>query len=71
MPVVNIKPLLLLPFKKSKIVKFALGKTVLSGTGCNGMFPWIPFSIVLITQGFNPLGVLVWHIAMFCLYSCK
>jgi len=30
MPVVNIKPLLLLPFTKGKIVKFALGKTVLS-----------------------------------------
>ena len=30
MPVVNIKPLLLLPFKKAKIVDFALGKTMLS-----------------------------------------
>ncbi|WP_396597652.1 DUF5687 family protein [Dokdonia sp. R86516] len=66
MPVVNIKPLLLLPFKKTKIVKFALGKTVLSFWNWMHAFFFIPFSIVLITQGFNPLGVLVWHIAMFC-----
>ncbi|WP_035335142.1 DUF5687 family protein [Dokdonia sp. PRO95] len=66
MPVVNIKPLLLLPFKKTKIVKFALGKTVLSFWNWMHAFFFIPFSIVLIAQDFNPLGVLAWHIAMFC-----
>lgn len=64
MPIVNIKPLLLLPFTKPKIVKFALGKTVLSFWNWMHAFFFIPFSIVLISHDFNPLGVLVWHIGM-------
>jgi len=64
MPVVNIKPLLLLPFKKTKIVKFALGKTVLSFWNWMHAFFFIPFSIVLIAHDFNPLGVLAWHVGM-------
>ncbi|MDE0598787.1 MAG: DUF5687 family protein [Dokdonia donghaensis] len=66
MPVVNIKPLLLLPFKKTKIVKFALGKTVLAFWNWMHAFFFIPFSIVLLVKGFNPLGVIAWHVAMFC-----
>ena len=66
MPVVNIQPLLLLPFTKKKIVTFALGKTVLSFWNWMHAFFFVPFSIVLIAQGFDPLGVIVWHIAMFC-----
>ncbi|WP_405203196.1 DUF5687 family protein [Dokdonia sp. LLG6352-1] len=66
MPVVNIKPLLLLPFKKTKIVKFALGKTVLAFWNWMHAFFFIPFSIVLLAKGFNPLGVIAWHVAMFC-----
>lgn len=66
MPVVNIKPLLLLPFKKTKIVKFALGKTVLAFWNWMHAFFFIPFSIVLLAKGFNPLGVIAWHLAMFC-----
>lgn len=64
MPVVNIKPLLLLPFTKTKIVKFALGKTVMSFWNWMHAFFFIPFSIVLIAHDFNPIGVIVWHIGM-------
>lgn len=66
MPVVNIKPLLLLPFTKTKIVKFALGKTVLAFWNWMHAFFFIPFSIILIAKGFDPIGVITWHIAMFC-----
>lgn len=66
MPVVNIQPLLLLPFTKPKIVKFALGKTVLSFWNWMHAFFFVPFSIVLLSKGFNPVGVLSWHLAMFC-----
>jgi hypothetical protein len=64
MPVVNIKPLLLLPFTKTKIVKFALGKTVLSFWNWMHAFFFIPFSIVLIAHDFSPVGVIVWHLGM-------
>jgi hypothetical protein len=67
MPVVHIKPLLLLPFTKSKIVKFALGKTVLSFWNWMHAFFFIPFSIILIAHDFNPVGVLIWHLGMFVL----
>ena len=66
MPVVNIKPLLLLPFTKKKIVKFALGKTVLAFWNWMHAFFFIPFSLVLLYKGFDPLGVIAWHIAMLC-----
>ncbi len=67
MPVVHIQPLLLLPFSKPKIVKFALGKTVLSFWNWMHAFFFIPFSIVLIAHSYNPLGVLVWHLGMVAL----
>ena len=67
MPVVNIKPLLLLPFNKPKIVKFALGKTVLAFWNWMHAFFFVPFTIILLTKGFDPVGLLAWHIAMFCL----
>lgn len=67
MPVLNIKPFLLMPFKKTKIVKFALGKTALSFFNWMYAFFFIPFSIVLIAQGHDPLGVLTWHVGMIAL----
>lgn len=66
MPVVNIQPLLLLPFTKKKIVKFALGKTVLAFWNWMHAFFFVPFSFVLLSQEFDPLGVIAWHVAMLC-----
>ena len=67
MPVINIKPMLLMPFKKRKIVNFALGKTALSFFNWMHAFFFIPFSIILIAQDYNPLGVLAWHVGMMAL----
>ncbi len=55
MPILNIKPLLYMPFKKSAVVKYSLGKTVFSFFNWMHAFFFIPFSIVLITEGYNPL----------------
>lgn len=67
MPVVNIKPLLLMPFNKSKIVKFALGKTVLSFFNWMYAFFFVPFTVVLLVKGFDPVGVIAWHLGMVAL----
>ncbi|MCV6630450.1 MAG: DUF5687 family protein [Flavobacteriaceae bacterium] len=67
MPVVNIKPLLYLPLKKSQVVHMTLGKTALSYFNWTHAFFFIPLSVVLIVKGFNPLGVLTWHLAIFFL----
>lgn len=64
MPVINIKPLLLLPFKKGKIVNYALGKTALSYFNIVHAFFFIPFSVVLLKEGYDPAGVVCWHLGM-------
>lgn len=66
-PVLNIKPLLVLPFKKPTIVHFSLGKTALSFFNwVHGLF-FVPFSVVLILEGYDVVGIVFWLIAVFSL----
>ncbi|PRZ26272.1 DUF5687 family protein [Flavobacterium granuli] len=66
-PVMNIRPLLILPIKKSTIVHFSLGKTALSFFNLVHGFFLIPFSVVLILEGYDVLSVLLWFTAIFSL----
>ena len=66
-PVLNIRPLLVFPIKKPTIVHFSLGKTTLSFFNFIHAFFFVPFSIVLIYEGYDILGVLFWHLAIFSL----
>lgn len=66
-PVMNIRPLLILPIKKSTIVHFSLGKTALSFFNLVHGFFLIPFSVVLIIEGYDVLSVLLWFTAIFSL----
>ena len=63
-PVMNIRPLLVFPIKKPTIVHFSLGKTALSFFNLVHAFFFLPFSIVLIYEGYDVLSVILWHIAM-------
>ncbi|MTH17835.1 DUF5687 family protein [Flavobacterium sp. LC2016-01] len=63
-PVLNIKPLLVLPFKKPTIVHFSLGKTVLSFFNWVHALFFIPFSVVLIIEGYDIVSILFWNLAM-------
>jgi Family of unknown function (DUF5687) len=63
-PVLNIRPLLTLPIKRPTIVAFVLGKTVLSFFNWLHAFFFLPFSIVLLIEGYNPVGVLLWHLGI-------
>lgn len=63
-PVMNIRPLLVFPIKKSTIVHFSLGKTVLSFFNFVHVFFFLPFSLVLIYEGYDVLSVILWHTAM-------
>ncbi|WP_298314704.1 DUF5687 family protein [uncultured Aquimarina sp.] len=68
MPVINITPLLILPFTKNKIVSFALGKTMLSFFNIIHAFFFVPFSMLLITEGNAPvLNVLLWNVGLIAL----
>lgn len=60
LPVMNIKPFLILPIKKSKLVHYVLGKSSFSAFNIFGLFFYVPFSIVLINEGYSTSGVLGW-----------
>ena len=64
LPVMNIKPLLVLPIQKSKIVHFILIKSSSSFFNIMGLFFYIPFAVVLITKGYNLVGILGWLASM-------
>ena len=63
-PVMNIRPLLTLPFKRPTIVNFSIGKTLLSFFNFLHIFSFLPFSIVLLVEGYDVLSVILWHLAM-------
>lgn len=66
-PVMNIRPLLIFPIRKSTIVHFSLGKTILSFFNFVHAFFFLPFSIVLIYEGYDVVSVILWHTALFSL----
>lgn len=67
MPVTNIKPLLYLPFKKAEVVHYSLGKTIVSFFNWMHAFFFIPFSIILVVEGYPAENVIAWHLALLAL----
>jgi len=66
-PVMNIRPLLTLPFKRPTIVHFSLGKTMLSFFNVGHAFFFLPFCTVLIYEGYDVISVLLWGAGLFAL----
>jgi hypothetical protein len=60
MPVLNIKPLMIIPVKRRQVVKYLLLKTSTSFFNILPLLFFIPFSIALLIQGYDPLYVLGW-----------
>ena len=50
---------------------FSLGKTALSFFNFVHAFFFLPFSIVLIYEGYDILSVILWHTALFALVYCN
>ncbi len=67
-PVLNIRPLLTLPIKSATIVNFSLGKTYLSFFNFGHAFFFIPFSIVLLIEGYDVLSVVIWLLGIIFLF---
>ncbi len=70
LPVMNIKPLLILPVKKTKLVHYLLGKSVVSAFNIFGLFFYIPFAVVLIVQGYDTYGALGWLFSLILITQC-
>ncbi len=70
-PVMNIRPMLVLPIKRPVIVNFSIGKTMLSFFNILHAFLFVPFTVVLLKEGYDPTGVLLWHFSLICLFYCN
>ena len=64
MPTLTIIPFLNQNIKKNSIVHYTLGKTVLSFFNFLHWFFFIPFTLVLIKEGFNPINAIFWGLSM-------
>lgn len=60
LPVMAVKPLLTLPIKRSQIVHYVLRKSAFSFFNFLPLFAFIPFSIVLLKEGYAANTVLPW-----------
>ncbi|MFO7745187.1 MAG: DUF5687 family protein [Psychroflexus sp.] len=64
LPVMNIKPMLLLPIKRQSVIQFLLLKTSFSFFNILPLLFFIPLTIVLMVQGYNPLMALLWFVSI-------
>ncbi|WP_046755363.1 DUF5687 family protein [Kordia jejudonensis] len=68
MPVMNIKPLMIIPIKKKTIIHFLLGKTTVSFFNILPLFIFVPFCIVLLFQNsdfqYAGVNVFAWFISV-------
>lgn len=64
LPVMNIKPMLILNIKKSKLINYVLAKSAFSFFNVLGMFFFVPFAFVLIKEGYPASSAFSWLTAM-------
>ncbi|NEV92853.1 hypothetical protein G3567_01670 [Psychroflexus sp. YR1-1] len=60
LPVMNIKPMLLLPIKRQEVIRFLLLKTSFSFFNILPLLFFIPLAVVLMVKAYNPVMVLIW-----------
>lgn len=67
MPVMNIRPLIIGNIKKNSIVHYSLGKTAASFFNWVHLFFLLPFTLVLIKEGYPLANALGWGVGIFLL----
>ncbi len=67
LPVLNIKPLMIIPIKRSTVIHYLLGKTTISFFNFISLFLFLPFSIVLLVKGYPILNVIFWFLSLMCI----
>ncbi len=71
LPVIDIKPLLTLPIKKTKVVHYVLLKSLASFYNLLPLFVIIPFGIFCVIRGdYSALAMFGWIFSMICLVCC-
>jgi len=64
LPVMDIKPFLALPIKKSSITHYILARSAVSFYNFLALFFFVPFCIVLLVQGYPVMNVLAWLVSV-------
>ncbi len=64
LPVMSVKPLLVLPIKRSSVVNFVLGKSMVSFFNFLPLFAVIPFGITLLIKNYDPTSIATWMFLM-------
>ena len=64
LPVMDIKPFLITPVKKSSIAHYILGRSAASMYNLLALFFFVPLCIVLLFQGYATLNVFLWLVSM-------
>src|SRR5690606_7359699 len=67
LPVMTVKPLLVLPIKRSSVVNFVLGKSSLSFFNFLPLFAIIPFGITLLMKNYDVTSVITWMVLLLIL----
>jgi len=67
LPVLNIKPLMIIPIKRSTVIHYLLGKTTISFFNFISLFLFLPFSIVLLVKGYPVFNVIFWFLSLMCI----
>ncbi|WP_373057255.1 DUF5687 family protein [Zunongwangia sp. H14] len=71
LPVLDIKPLLILPLKRRKVVNFVLLKSLYSFYNILPLFLILPFGIYCMVKGDYPnIKIIAWMLAMYSLALC-
>lgn len=68
LPVLNSKPFLILPLKRSKIINYVLGKSLLSFFNFLPLVAIVPFGVILIYEGYAVSNTLAWMASM-CIFT--
>jgi len=64
LPVMNVKPFLVLPIKRGNILHYVLGKSAISFFNFLPLFAVIPFGIMLIFEEYGTTTAIVWMALM-------
>ncbi len=71
LPVMDIKPLMILPVKKSKVVNYVLGKSLLSFYNLLPILIFVPFAVFNVyKQAHTPVEMLAWAVSIISLSLC-
>ena len=67
LPVMNIKPLMIIPIKRQAVIHYLLGKTSISFFNIVSILIFLPFCIVLLAKGYPLINVISWFLSLMIL----